>query len=218
MIFPSGWSGRRIRGSRPTRARPGVDEVSIEEFEQDLKRNLYKLWNRMSSGSYFPPPVRAVEIPKAGGTGSGCSVCPLWRTGSPRRWSAMYAGAEGGADLPPGLLRLPAGTVRAGRGGTCRERCWRTDWVIDLDIRAFFDSVAVGSRRSRRWSTTPTSGGFVLYVQTVAHRAVAAAGWRPWSSGIAEPRRGRRSRPCWLICSCTCATNAGEGLGVGRPS
>jgi RNA-directed DNA polymerase len=47
----------------------GVDGVSIAEFEKDLKRNLYRLWNRMSSGSYFPPPVRAVEIPKAGGKG-----------------------------------------------------------------------------------------------------------------------------------------------------
>ena len=47
----------------------GVDGQSIEQFEQDLKNNLYRLWNRMSSGSYFPPPVKAVEIPKAGGRG-----------------------------------------------------------------------------------------------------------------------------------------------------
>ena len=43
---------------------PGVDGCSIEDFEADLSNNLYKIWNRMSSGSYFPPPVRAVEIPK----------------------------------------------------------------------------------------------------------------------------------------------------------
>ena len=47
----------------------GVDGQSIQEFEQDLKRNLYKLWNRLSSGSYFPPPIRMVEIPKSGGKG-----------------------------------------------------------------------------------------------------------------------------------------------------
>src|SRR5437868_10504986 len=47
----------------------GVDAESIEEFERDLKRNLYKLWNRLSSGSYFPAPVRAVEIPKRAGQG-----------------------------------------------------------------------------------------------------------------------------------------------------
>ncbi len=49
---------------------PGVDEVSFGEFEKDLKGNLYKIWNRMSSGSYFPPAVRAVEIPKGPGRGS----------------------------------------------------------------------------------------------------------------------------------------------------
>jgi RNA-directed DNA polymerase len=47
----------------------GVDGQSLKDFGQDEKNNLYKIWNRMSSGSYFPPPVRAVEIPKAGGTG-----------------------------------------------------------------------------------------------------------------------------------------------------
>ena len=45
----------------------GVDGQTVEQFEQDLKDNLYRLWNRMSSGSYFPPPVKAVEIPKASG-------------------------------------------------------------------------------------------------------------------------------------------------------
>src|SRR5579875_4093876 len=49
---------------------PGVDEVTLSEFETDLQNNLYKLWNRMSSGSYFPPPVRAVEIPKPHGGGT----------------------------------------------------------------------------------------------------------------------------------------------------
>jgi RNA-directed DNA polymerase len=49
---------------------PGVDGVTLEEFEKDLKSNLYKVWNRMSSGSYFPPPVKAVEIPKPHGGGA----------------------------------------------------------------------------------------------------------------------------------------------------
>ncbi len=49
---------------------PGVDAVTVEEFESDLKNNLYKIWNRLSSGTYFPPPVRAVEIPKPHGGGT----------------------------------------------------------------------------------------------------------------------------------------------------
>lgn len=65
---------------------PGVDGVAIEEFEKDLKNNLYKIWNRMSSGTYFPPPVRAVEIPKSHGAGTRFSGCPPWPTGSLRQW------------------------------------------------------------------------------------------------------------------------------------
>ena len=55
---------------RANKGAPGVEGVTIEQFEQDLQGNLYKLWNRMSSGSYFPPPVKAVEIPKAHGAGT----------------------------------------------------------------------------------------------------------------------------------------------------
>jgi RNA-directed DNA polymerase len=52
---------------KANRGAAGVDEISIKDFEKDLKNNLYKIWNRMSSGTYFPPPVRAVEIPKKNG-------------------------------------------------------------------------------------------------------------------------------------------------------
>ncbi|GAA3084501.1 hypothetical protein GCM10020000_83580 [Streptomyces olivoverticillatus] len=64
----------------------GVDECSIEDFEKDLRGNLYKIWNRMSSGTYFPPPVKAVEIPKPGGEQEslGCRLLPIE---SLRRWS-----------------------------------------------------------------------------------------------------------------------------------
>ncbi|WP_201780193.1 reverse transcriptase, partial [Lentzea aerocolonigenes] len=54
---------------RANKGAPGVDGQTLAEFEKDLKGNLYKIWNRMSSGSYFPPPVLAVEIPKAHGAG-----------------------------------------------------------------------------------------------------------------------------------------------------
>ena len=55
---------------RANKGGPGVDGVSLEEFEAGRKGNLYKVWNRMSSGSYFPPPVKAVEIPRAHGPGT----------------------------------------------------------------------------------------------------------------------------------------------------
>lgn len=59
---------------------PGVDGCSIEDFEKDLKNNLFRIWNRMSSGSYFPPPVRAVEIPKPHGGGTRVLGIPLVST------------------------------------------------------------------------------------------------------------------------------------------
>ncbi len=95
---------------------PGVDAVSIEEFEKDLKSNLYKIWNRMSSGSYFPPPVRAVEIPKPHGGGTRMFGVPTVADRIAQTVVARSAGGEGRTDLPSRLLRLPAGTVRAGRG------------------------------------------------------------------------------------------------------
>ncbi|MFF9077979.1 hypothetical protein ACF1A9_38010 [Streptomyces sp. NPDC014872] len=71
---------------RANRGAPGVDGQSIADFEKDLKNNLYKVWNRMSSGSYFPPPVRAVAIPKPNGVARECSAFPLSPTGWRRPW------------------------------------------------------------------------------------------------------------------------------------
>ena len=70
---------------RANKGAPGVDKVSLAEFEKDLKNNLYKIWNRMSSGTYFPPPVRAVEIPKP--HGGGTRMLMRLRLGPPRWWS-----------------------------------------------------------------------------------------------------------------------------------
>src|SRR6266852_6941736 len=64
----------------------GVDEQSIEDFEKKWKKNLYKIWNRMSSGSYFPPPVRTVKIPKKNGGERKLGI-PLWPTALRNRWS-----------------------------------------------------------------------------------------------------------------------------------
>lgn len=136
----------------------GVDEESIAEFEKDLKRNLYKIWNRMSSGSYFPPPVRAVEIPKAGGKGIRVLGVPTVADRIAQTVAKLY--------LEPALEPLfhpDSYGYRPGRSaldavGKCRERCWKSNWVIDLDIRAFFDSMpwdlmlkAVSKHTDLRW-------------------------------------------------------------------
>jgi len=136
----------------------GVDGESIAEFERDLKGNLYKLWNRLSSGSYFPPAVRAVEIPKAGGKGVRTLGVPTVADRIAQTVVRLYLEPA----VEPEFHRDSYG-YRPGRSaldavGTCRERCWRYDWVIDLDIRSFFDSLdhdlmlrAVSKHTELRW-------------------------------------------------------------------
>ena len=120
---------------------PGADGQSIEDFEADLKNNLYKVWNRMSSGSYFPPPVKAVEIPKAHGAGTRILGIPTVAD----RVAQTVVAARLEKEVEPKFHDDSYG-YRPGRSaldavGKCRERCWKHDWVVDLDIRKFFDSV-----------------------------------------------------------------------------
>ena len=128
---------RRVKANRGAE---GVDGESLAAFEEDLEGNLYKVWNRMSSGSYFPPPVRLVEIPKkSGGTR---------RLGIPTV-SDRVAQTVVKMELEPVLepvFHPDSYGYRPGRSaldavGTTRKRCWASDWVIDLDIKAFFDSI-----------------------------------------------------------------------------
>lgn len=136
----------------------GVDGESIGEFEQDLKGNLYKLWNRLSSGSYFPPPVRKVEIPKKDGRGVRMLGVPTVADRIAQTVVKLY--------LEPAvepMFHADSYGYRPGRSalqavGVCRERCWRANWVVDLDIKAFFDSLshelvlkAVAHHTDQKW-------------------------------------------------------------------
>ena len=95
----------------------GIDEQTIADFEKNLKGNLYKIWNRMSSGSYFPPPVRTVKIPKANGGERKLGYTD--RGGSDRATGGeVEAGVGGGPAVPSGFLRLSAREVGAGCSGT----------------------------------------------------------------------------------------------------
>jgi group II intron reverse transcriptase/maturase len=119
---------------------PGVDGCSIEEFEKDLKGNLYKIWNRMSSGSYFPPPVRAVEIPKAGG-GTRILGVPTVADRIAQTVVARRLEAVAERKFHPDSYGYRPGRSALDAVAACRQRCWKTNWVIDLDIQKFFDSV-----------------------------------------------------------------------------
>jgi RNA-directed DNA polymerase len=143
---------------RANKGAPGVDAVSIAEFESDERANLYKLWNRMSAGSYFPGPVRAVEIPKDHGAGVRTLGVPNVADRIAQTAAAMLLEEK----LEP-IFHPDSYGYRPGRSAhdalvVARKRCWKQDWVIDLDIRAFFDSVpwdlmekAVAHHTDERW-------------------------------------------------------------------
>ncbi|MCK9879144.1 group II intron reverse transcriptase/maturase [Frankia sp. Ag45/Mut15] len=163
---------------------PGVDGVTLDEFEKDLKGQLYRIWNRMSSGSYFPRPVRAVPIPKDGGRGTRILGVP---TIVDRIAQTVVAGRL--EVRTEKIFHVDSDGYRIGRSAIdavakCRERCWRDDWVLDLDVEKFFDSCphdlivkTVEANTDQKW--------IVLYVK----RWLAAPTHQPDGSLI-TPGRG----------------------------
>ena len=120
---------------------PGVDEVTLGEFEANLKNNLYRLWNRLSSGSYFPPPVRAVEIPKPHGGGTRILGVPTVADRVAQTVVAKYLEPSVERRFHPDSYGYRPGKKAHDALEECRKRCWRYDWVIDLDVQKFFDTV-----------------------------------------------------------------------------
>jgi RNA-directed DNA polymerase len=118
----------------------GPDGESIADFEKELKNNLYKIWNRMSSGRYFPPPVRSVSIPKDNG-GSRKLGIPTVSDRVAQMVVKLYLEPE----VEP-HFHLDSYGYRPGKSAldavaTARQRCWRMDWALDLDIKGFFDNL-----------------------------------------------------------------------------
>jgi RNA-directed DNA polymerase len=137
---------------------PGVDGCTLEDYEADLRNRLYVTWNRMSSGSYFPPPVKVVEVPKPHGGG-------VRRLGVPTvadRVAQTVVASELEKVVEP---KFHAGSYgyRPGRSaldavGDCRKRCFGFPWVLDCDIAGFFDTVphdlilkAVEANTDQKW-------------------------------------------------------------------
>ncbi len=118
----------------------GVERQSIQAFEQDLKDNLYKLWNRMSSGSYFPPPVLAVSIPKSDGSQRILGV-PTVADRIAQTVVQMYLEPVVEPDFHPDSYGYRPNKSALDAVGIARKRCWRYDWCIDLDIKGFFDNL-----------------------------------------------------------------------------
>jgi RNA-directed DNA polymerase len=118
----------------------GVDGQTIEQFDSDLRNNLYKLWNRMSSGSYFPSPVRAVSIPKKTG---GQRILGVPTVAD--RVAQMVVKQLIEPELEPIFLADSYG-YRPRKSaldavGVTRKRCWKFDWVLEFDIKGLFDNI-----------------------------------------------------------------------------
>lgn len=131
---------KAFRQVEANKGAPGVDEQSLGEFEADLKNNLYKIWNRMSSGTYFPPPVRAVEIPKPHG---GVRLLGVPTVADRVAQTVVARRLEERAEpkFCPDSYGYRRGRSALDAVGVCRQRCWAYDWVIDMDVERFFDTV-----------------------------------------------------------------------------
>lgn len=142
---------------KANRGAAGIDDETIVMFEQNLSKNLYKLWNRMSSGSYLPPPVKQVEIPKKSGGFRKLGIPTVTD-----RIGQTVAKLIIEPILDP-IFHPDSYGYRPGRSAkqavaVTRERCWRYDWVVEFDIKAAFDQIdhgllmkAVRSHISEDW-------------------------------------------------------------------
>jgi RNA-directed DNA polymerase len=141
----------------------GVDGQSLLEFDQDLSNNLYRIWNRMASGSYFPPPVKAREIPKKSG---GKRILGIPTVSD--RIAQMVVKLRLEPKVEPHFHEDSYG-YRPGKSAhqaldVTRRRCWRYDWVLEFDIRGLFDNIdhellmkAVRKHTDCKWT--------ILYIQ-----------------------------------------------------
>lgn len=142
---------------------PGIDKVSFEEFEKDRNNNLYKLWNRMASGSYFPQPVRGVEIPKKDGKkrllgiptiADRIAQMTVLMEFEPKVENVFYKDSYGYRPNKSAIEAI----------GVTRERCWELPWVLEFDIVGLFDNIdhdllmkAVRKHTDSKWT--------ILYIE-----------------------------------------------------
>ncbi|WP_214629630.1 group II intron reverse transcriptase/maturase [Paenibacillus agaridevorans] len=118
----------------------GVDDESIQEFEANLKDNLYKIWNRMSSGSYFPPPVKTLEIPKKNG-GVRILGVPTVSDRIAQMTVKLYFEPLVEPVFHPDSYEYRPGKSAIDAVRVTRTRCWRYDWVLEFDIKGLFDNI-----------------------------------------------------------------------------
>ncbi|MFN2428998.1 MAG: reverse transcriptase domain-containing protein, partial [Cryomorphaceae bacterium] len=145
---------------RSNKGSAGVDELSMEEFDTQRSKHLYKLWNRMASGSYFPPPVKEVEIPKKDGKVRKLGV-PTISDRVGQMVVKMFIEPRFEQIFSPNSYGYRPNRNAHQALQKVRENCWKLDWVIDLDIKGFFDNIdhgklmlAVAKHIPEKWIVT----------------------------------------------------------------
>lgn len=158
---------------KANRGSHGIDKQTIDEFEEELKNNLFKLWNRLSSGSYFPPPIRAVEIPKKDGKMRQLGI----PTVADRVAQAVVRNRFEMLVEPhfhPDSYAYRRGKSAIDAIGVTRKRCWKYDWVLEFDVKGAFDNIdhelmlkAVRHHTDCRWT--------LLYIERWLKAPIARA-------------------------------------------
>ena len=135
----------------------GIDAVRISDYERELVRNLYKLWNRMSSGTYFPQAVKLVEIPKSNGGKRPLGI-PTVNDRIAQSTVVLYIKERLDREFHKDSYAYRSGSSAIEAIAAARKRCWRYDWVLDMDISKFFDTIdhellmkAVKRHVSEKW-------------------------------------------------------------------
>jgi RNA-directed DNA polymerase len=152
QIVYAAW--REVKGNKGS---AGIDGISTKEYEQYLSKNLYKLWNRMSSGTYYPQPVRLVEIPKKNGGKRPLGI-PTVNDRIAQNVVVLHINERLDKEFHTDSYAYRSKRSAIDAIATARQRCWKYDWVLDMDISKFFDTIdhdllmrAVKRHVSEKW-------------------------------------------------------------------
>ena len=167
----------------------GVDKETIDDFERDLKNNLYRIWNRMSSGSYFPPPVKAVPIPKKNGGERILGVPTVADRVAQMTVKFVLEPIVEPIFLPDSYGYRPEKSALDAVGIT-RKRCWEYDWVLEFDIKGLFDNI------DHTLLLTGAGEAYGLQVGEAVHRAMAQRTFTKSGRNVGGTYQGDAARRC----------------------
>ena len=171
----------------------GVDQISMEEFDAQRSKHLYKLWNRLASGSYFPPPVKEVEIPKKDGKVRKLGI-PTIGDRVAQMVVKEYLEARFEKIFSPNSYGYRPDRNAHQALEKVRQNCRKTDWVIDLDIKGFFDNIdherlmlAVQKHVPEKWCLLYIQRWLTMPVQTKSGELIQKQGKGTPQGGVISP-------------------------------